>query len=214
MYIDNETFTLSGDTAISGIILKSSVDDSSIKPLRQGSNPIKVYITGEECTLSLDRNSGIYSLKRNSATGSRIIPQGTSVIPAHNYEADYTIIWVGTNNKWTTNEDFIYMVQRIVNYCRGKCVVVGIPQKENLDLRPLEKQMSRELGSKFINMREYLVTNAIYDAGITPTAQDLQDMSEGRPPVSLRSDVTHYNSVRQKVIAEHIYKRITQIINI
>ena len=216
MYIDNPDFTINGNASVSGIILKSSYDDYEVAPLLQGSNPMRYYIQNEEYSLSVDRNSKIYTLTRISDSGSVEIKQGATLTPTPAYkESDLDIIGVGTNDKQSlTNEQMIEKIRMFVNAAPNKYIVVGIPRKNEVDLPSLEKAMLKAFGQNYINLREYLITNALRDAGITPTAQDIEDVNNGIPPTSLRKDDVHYTLQGNQLIAKYIIQKANQIYNL
>ena len=52
----------------------------------------------------------------------------------------------------------------------------------------LNSYLASTYGSHYLDIRTYLVQQAIYDAGLTPTAQDLTDISNDVIPTQLRFD--------------------------
>lgn len=51
--------------------------------------------------------------------------------------------------------------------------------------------LAERFPSNFIDIRKYLVTDAIYDAGLTPTAEDLKAMAEDAPPPQIMDGGSH-----------------------
>lgn len=68
-----------------------------------------------------------------------------------------------------------------------------------VQMMTLIEEMRREFGPLFLDMRTAAVKNAIYDLGLTPTADDLADMAADCIPRQLFSsgDNTHTNSTMQ-----------------
>ena len=55
---------------------------------------------------------------------------------------------------------------------------------------------------RFLDIRRYLIDQAIYDAGITPTADDLAHMADDTLPPSIMLDARHYTGPIARLIAE------------
>lgn len=62
--------------------------------------------------------------------------------------------------------------------------------------------------SHYIDIRSWLVHEAIYEAGITPTQADLDNMAVDAPPPSIMDSGSHYN----KPIAPLIAKKLAKIL--
>lgn len=59
------------------------------------------------------------------------------------------------------------------------------------DVLRINDELENRRPGKHINVRKYMVHQAIYDMGITPTSEDLQNMSLDAPPPSIMQDITH-----------------------
>lgn len=57
---------------------------------------------------------------------------------------------------------------------------------------------------RFIDLRGYLVNQAIYDLGITPTSEDLANMANDCPPPSVMVDPTHYTDQAATKVVEKL----------
>ncbi|MBF6671606.1 hypothetical protein [Glutamicibacter sp. FBE19] len=57
---------------------------------------------------------------------------------------------------------------------------------------------------QFIDLRGYLVHQAIYDLGITPTSADLANMANDCPPPSVMVDDTHYTDAAATAIVNNL----------
>ena len=71
--------------------------------------------------------------------------------------------------------------------------------------------MLKEYGRRYINLREYLSTYGMKDAGLEPTETDLAEIAEGKVPTSLRIDTVHGNSHFYKIIGKLIYLRLVEL---
>ena len=72
--------------------------------------------------------------------------------------------------------------------------------------------MVEEYGDKYINLRKYMATDAIYDAGLEPTKSDLQRMQVGYAPFSLLArDELHFNATGYELIGKLVYNRMESL---
>ncbi|MGN1234700.1 MAG: hypothetical protein ACI4U2_01805 [Christensenellaceae bacterium] len=123
-----------------------------------------------------------------------------------------------------TQEDPEVLVSQI-NWMLGshtdpddRFVVINITNRNNTNGAALDEALSAAFGKKFINLRQYLSTQAIYDAGITPTEADRNLMAIGRPPASLMQDMstgakdpTHFNDTGYTLIGNYIYEQLDSL---
>lgn len=184
-----------------------------------------VYIDGIECTLAFTKTSdnpfeGTYSLKRNvSAAAARTIYAGTPVITnlARVLKPKASVIWMGTNEGFTGNivnvPVMIEVYKRMIAY-RGvnKYVVIGIYGGTGISgmtlpqLEAMELEFSKEFGLHYFNMRKYVTTHALADAGITPTTADNTAIGLGKCPPSLLADGLHPNAAFSILIAKKVHE--------
>lgn len=128
---------------------------------------------------------------------------------------DIAVFWTGQNNE-TPSEYVIADTKAMINHLKPmskRYLVISRP-KPYLNLSAQisdEEKLYLEYGSKFINVRQYLIDYGLADAGITPTSQDLSDIAAGLVPSSLRSDGTHFNNAGYAVVAKIVFERLKQL---
>ena len=203
--------------------LKSMYDSSrSSKPLLQGTdrtvNP--VYVNGIECTLSVDISNNLptaYYLTRN-ANGSRdvIIPANTPIIMkgARDFtDTDIAILWCVTNVGYSSTADLITQLNNMIAHINTKkYIILGCHICGTNDIyKDQEPELAKEYGDKFFNWRLYASTNAMYDFGLTPTADDLTAMAAGNCPPSLLKDSVHLNAVGYCILGVKLYELMQEI---
>ena len=66
----------------------------------------------------------------------------------------------------------------------------------------MDEQMKAEFESHFIDVRYNLCKYGLTDAGITPTEQDLIDLSTNDVPTSLRVDEVHLTSIGYNIVGK------------
>jgi hypothetical protein len=57
--------------------------------------------------------------------------------------------------------------------------------------------LAETFGDRYVDLRKYMVNEAIYDAEITPSADDLLDIEADCIPASLLADNVHFNNYTQ-----------------
>lgn len=146
------------------------------------------------------------------------------------------IIWMGTNGGWSSpaydsqgnpildgegnqveQEDPQKLIDQIdailatQKDSAKRYLVIGLTTRTSEQAAELDGALSSKYGSKFVNIRQYLSTSALTDAGITPTADDLTLMAQGKPPASLMKDGTHYMDTGYRLIARYIFNKMTEL---
>lgn len=202
--------------SISG--LKSAFDlTTNCSPLLQGHgnsvNPC--YLEGIKCTLSYDSTNG-YRIKRQSngeravtvANGTPIIMYGSSAYR----NSEIAILWCWTNGGYSSNEELVQKLKLMVQHLNTeRYIIVGIHYGNTATLITQENELLKHFGDKFFNWRKYISSNAMYDFGITPTADDLTDMQNGRIPRSFLTDTVHINSGGYMILGWKLYERMIQL---
>lgn len=216
--------TLVMNTEDNNLIIKTQTYSSNVALLLQGAendsgqrtrvvNPC--YINGIECTMLYTQDSayakGRWYIKRNDVGDRDItIPVNTPVYFNTGKEmgkSDITIIWMGTNDGTYSNwQDLVDKQVMAANKVSNKrFIIIGLPKLGKTNGETYETLMRNTFGNKFFNIREYMCTNMIYDAGITPTEDDLSKMAAGDCPTSLLYDGTHLKPASNVALGKMLY---------
>ena len=210
-----------------------------ILPLLQETKTLEVVIRGIHGTLSTTQtdaaaSSADYYFTRTDPGEESVISPGENVYIYTNaiYQDSerYKIIWVGQNGGYSQDETrryqgspsnqvdvdrYIQMIKTYINTVNPKKYLILSPPQNTADL--LENELDKTFGCSYINVRKQMINNGIsialkygYLAGDYPTEQDIQDISDGVVPTSLRSDSIHFNDAGYYVLAHIIYD-VTQI---
>ena len=83
-----------------------------------------------------------------------------------------------------------------------------MPIRSRREMRDLEEAMAAVFGDRYVNLREYLSTRGLADAGLSPTERDRRDMEAGRVPESLRSDEVHLNRYGYRDMGELVFRKL------
>lgn len=194
----------------------------NIPLLRQGNagvNPVK--IGGIEGTLSIVQES--WSSKEYSYYFTRSVPgetkqiePGTEIVTAASSQyLDYiTVIFMGQNGGYADIQDLIRQQRAIIDHQtanQNRFIIVGLHTGNRETRRELEEAMQEEYGDQYINLREYMATKALKDAGLEPTAQDRALMEQGATPESLLSDTVHFNAAGYDLIGKLVYNTMDEL---
>ena len=72
----------------------------------------------------------------------------------------------------------------------------------------INEAMREEAGERWYDLRAAIIENGLDIVGVTPTADDLDAISEDRVPPSLMSDVTHPNELGKQAIGRLVANEI------
>ena len=186
--------------------------------MRAGVNP--VIIGGVEGTLRLVDGVG-YEFTR-SAPGKEVkINRLTRVITAPMVDRrsnDILVICSGSNNGPSPDniEEIFALIDGMIEYAGvgDRYVVVDFTAYPvMLNQKAVNDAMKEHYGDHLIEMNKYFVTSGLADAGITPTATDLSDISQGHIPESLlfAYDHLHYLAVTNRLFAQQVKLKLVSL---
>lgn len=122
---------------------------------------------------------------------------------------DVVVIWQGNNNNMEAAELLEYHKRVIDYHATKKFILIGrtsIKDTTSIDnLKEQEQLFQKEFGPCFFNIRKYMNEHGLEDAGLSPTAEDLEDIAAGKCPRQLQSDGVHFIEIGHKLIAYQLY---------
>lgn len=193
-----------------------------IEPLRQGEagiNPCK--IAGVEGLLSIEQENPwsaehTYYFTRSQSGEAVKVEEGATVeTNAKNACKDgIFIVFMGENGGFDSIEELIIHQKAILalqEKNKDKYIIVGMTSGTAAERAEVEAAMQAEYGAHYVNLREYLSSEGVYDAGIEPTENDLLQMEEGKIPDCLLSDDVHFTKQGYMVIAEKLYAHMKEL---
>lgn len=201
-------------------ILFQEEEGKSIRPFEQGDSGINpCIISGVSGRLSGERSEdGLmhYFFTRSEPGEEVYIQEGTEVETwAASQFSDYIyVVFMGENHGWDNIQDLIEQQQAILSMQKKYAdyyIVVGLPTGTKEERQELEEALYETYGDKFLNIREYLSTQGIYDAGLKPSEEDLSRMEEGMIPTSLLADHIHFNAAGYRLIGNLMYERMNEL---
>lgn len=201
-------------------IIYQEDEGKSIRPCEYGDSGINpCIINGVNGRLSGERaEDGImrYFFTRSEQGEAVYVPEGTEVETwAASQFSDYIyVVFMGENHGWDNIQDLIEQQQAILSMQKKYAdyyIVVGLPTGTKEERQELEEALYETYGDKFLNIREYLSTQGIYDAGLKPSEEDLSRMEEGLIPTSLLADHIHFNADGYRLIGNFMYERMNEL---
>ena len=134
------------------------------------------------------------------------------------------LIWalvIGQNGGYDDIDDLIAQQRAIIEHQSGnpvnedgsaQFIIVGLHTGTADSRAELEVAMEAEYGDQYINLREYMSTQGLADAGLTATDEDKDMMADGMTPASLMvSDKLNFNADGYKLIGNLIYNRMDEL---
>ena len=179
-----------------------------------GVNPCSIGgIEGE-----LQKLNGSYYFKRMTK-GERIaIEEGTRFETfgmKDAKEGDVLVIFAGTNDLPDSKSvgNIITLEKQMLEaaHC-DKYIIVGLTYAGGIpEIDEVNRALEKEFGDHFVDIRRYMLTYGLEDAGIKPTSADKADIAIGEIPGSLRRDYVHGNSIYHKLLGEQVYRRMVYL---
>lgn len=220
------TIPASGSVSIGGLI--SSYDYArKINLLKQSQavfNPVEIMGVKGYLAASGNYEAVTYTFTRLSSGTSVNVPKWTPVYGNEGLNlgnSKVLILWGGQNGLFSDEDELVAMDKAVVeamgiqDYC-----VIG-PTNNNyqydaftrcvFDYDTLTAKMRNQFGCHYIDMLGYFLTDALSDAGITPTAADTAAIANDKVPPSLLADTVHFNATGFELVANKIYEVLKQL---
>ncbi|TCL59386.1 glycosyltransferase involved in cell wall biosynthesis [Kineothrix alysoides] len=204
----------------------ASQNGDPVAPLRQGNKGMEsVSINGIEGIITIEQESYAaadykYYFTRITYGEAVTIPQGSLIQTQGSvlYTDYIPIIFIGENGGYKDGVELIAQQQAIIKHQeegigQERYIIVGSHSGTAEESTEIESLMEKAYGRKYINLREYMVTAGLSDAGLIPTSVDNELMAVGVCPASLRvtAEDVHFNSAGYELIGKLIYKRMDEL---
>lgn len=186
-----------------------------VQPLRQGDGAgsgSKILVNGIECNLA--NSGGNYVI--SGYTGAAITTPAIGTFVGNSYTGKVVCIFVGQNgstfNGLSDYNARIAIIESMIKHLdHNRYVILGLSTGTDASREADDRAMLAKFGNKFFPTRKMLVENGMTIAGLTPTAQDTTDISNGTVPTSLRSDSVHLNSYGYTALGKMVAEKIVSL---
>lgn len=209
-------------SSVTSTYFNSEPYNNQTKQERKGS------IGSVKCTLTRNSDSDnpkqaiSFTLKINNRLAS--IPLQDTIVfkfdDSQHKENAITIIWAGRNDNKTDNELYKTRdnIKAMIDYlspdARKRLLVLsvcnGIGDKEykgsnaHTRIGNLNRLLKASFKDYFVDLRSYMVEEAIYDMEIIPTSQDIKDIKNDCIPRSFLSDHVHFNTLGYEAAGKYL----------
>lgn len=145
---------------------------------------------------------------------------------ATSHRNKFTLIWAGRNDKkrgdevYKTRDNTQAMVNYLGEQAKSHCLILsvcnGIADKEgegsvpHKEISKLNTVLETSFPEHYIDVRRYMIEEAIYDLGIKPTKQDLEDMAQDAIPRRFLSDNVHFNTLGYEATGKYLARIIKE----
>lgn len=193
-------------------IIFRQINGQSVTPLLQGTGTPGTTFTGSLAGVpgTISQSGGNYTFTR-TASGSAVAvtrPVAWRTDFSEARRGDIAIIWIGQNGP--SNTRAIEDARAIIDHLEAlnkRFLVISKPTSSAAD----DAAWFAEFGRRFLAIRAYMVEYGLQDAGITPTAQDTTDISNGVVPTSLRTDSVHWTAAGYTILGNQVFKRLNEL---
>lgn len=127
------------------------------------------------------------------------------------------IYFIGQNGGFNDVADLIHQLKAMIAYSKSKRYIIISFHKPNRviktisRMREMEDSLNQSFGKHYINLREYMVTRGLVDAGLEPTQVDKDSINKGQVPPQMMKDGTHFTKKGYEEIAKLVYKKMKEL---
>ena len=127
------------------------------------------------------------------------------------------IFFMGQNGGFSTVSELIKQYQAMIAYSKcDKYIVISFHKPNSKlptiqHLKEMEDSLHQTFGNRCINLREYMVTNGLSDAGLEPTQEDRDSILKGQVPPQLLSDKVHFNAKGKELLAKLVERKFKEL---
>lgn len=174
---------------------------------------------------------GTYSMVDDERCFTRLTPGDEVNLPAGTQlfthamldkrDDDILVIWAGSNNGIESEDQIPTLVEQIDEMIafQGNDAYVVVSLTSRHGRIPLVDKVNESLknhfGNHYLDLRSYMVNEALSDLNITPTELDKKAIEIGDVPVSIRystdEEENHGNADFYRLAGEQIYKKLVEL---
>lgn len=187
-----------------------------------------IYIDGIPYQLTSKNGNYYIAFYDKNASENVKIKKNSQVVTKAAYDiantaSDVLIIQMGSNGGWDDYNTLISQYKAMIDKSGTQCyIIIGDTDnpKESIDSESYtdnyepglndtywEAALREAFGEHFINMRTYMLENALDVAGLEATEKDTYNLSNGLVPESIKFDYTHMNSYGYYVMGKAVYDK-------
>jgi lysophospholipase L1-like esterase len=163
--------------------------------------------------LALISNLNVYNGGVGATTSTQI---AAHMLSSPSRFKDVIVIWSGRNNYTATSQvltDIASMIAAIAP--SSQFLILSVINGDNgseyagspnyAAIAELNSDLQAAYPDNFLDIRKLLVTDGLSFEDVTPTSQDLLDITDDIPPASLRADTLHLNAKGYDFVANQVH---------
>lgn len=215
-------FTVTGDTIpASGPVAVTVRDIALLAKTGYAAVSLTGRLNGVPGTASVAAGEIAYTFTRTTAGDPVPCPARTPFIVDNGVTArkETQIIWAGRNNPETGVYDYVMAMARHLSPAVKRFIVLSVTNSETettgtdkyKTITRENELMANAFGSRFLDIRRWLIDNGLAAAGITPTSADNAAIAGDAVPPSLTSDGVHFTGPVQTIIADRIHAKLLEL---
>lgn len=229
-FVVSKDFTIPAGTDKVEISLTSE-GGQAVNPLIGGTAGINnVFIDGIEGVLSVEAEAGKYSsysyyyFNRLEPGKETSVSAGTPIVTdaTEKYKDYIHIIFIGTYGSYSSPSELIEQIRTMLarqTKNTDRFLVIGICSSEGnwhyyssyFDI--MDSAMMQAFGDRYINLRKYLCSDGLADAGLEETHEDNLTMQAGVIPSAFKSNAgnSELTADAYKLIGKLVYDRMDKL---
>lgn len=217
-YLLTEDITIPADTGRAVRIRFTSQNGESVEPLVRGSKGLgSVTVGGVEGTLEIrqaydDGERYAYYFTRSEEGEQQTVSAGTPIVTSAEevYKDCIAVIQLGHNGGWSNADELVAQIKAVVEAQANpdRYVVLGLAFGDAEELQTVNAALATAFGEHFIDLWQYMREDALADAGLQPTIEDMEAMADGYLPVSLTGGNSSFNQTAHRLIAASIQRKL------
>ena len=188
-------------------------------------------LAGVQGVLKHTTDTDTYDFTRSTNGDPVTVEPGTIFIPESQvYDLSTMVTMIGINNvafgvsgpEGDIVQHVVNGIRRIYNWAHAQLkqfMVMSVTTRttwtqetgQYATVMAINERLHQEYTTRYFDLRRYLVDQAIYDLGITPTEEDLTCMSGDTLPPSIMGDgdPTHYSKDTAVLVGDQVYNWLT-----
>ena len=207
VYVDK--LTIPASTTPTPIVFLNQGGKANNELLKSQGSIESVTINGIAGKITYRYEGNTLLFTRDQPGEQTIINSPTLIQVNNNIEPNgILILYTGAYEESIKGSLVKYQKEIIQAFNTENYLVVSLTQN---DRNETNESLKAAHGEHYLDFKSYLLSNGLQDAGITPTAQDLQDIAENKIPTSLKANEINGNDKYCQLLSKQILDKLTTL---
>lgn len=207
VYVDK--LTIPASTTPTPIVFLNQGGKANNELLKSQGSIDSVTINGVTGKITYRYEGNTLLFTRDQPGEQTIIKSPTLIQVNNNIEPNgILILYTGAYEESIKGSLVKYQKEIIQAFNTDNYLVVSLTQN---DRNETNASLKAAHGDHYLDFKSYLLSSGLQDAGITPTAQDLQDIAENKVPTSLQVNEINGNDKYCQLLSKQILEKLTTL---